>query len=49
MLSGAKHLQYRLGNEQMQILRFAQDDIPGILSAACCWMGETRREAAGGE
>jgi hypothetical protein len=29
MLSEAKHLQFLLGNEQMQILRFAQDDIPG--------------------
>jgi len=26
MLSAAKHLQYRLGNKYMQILRFAQDD-----------------------
>jgi len=28
MLSGAKHLQYLLEQEQMQILRFAQDDCP---------------------
>ena len=29
MLSGAKHLQYRLENKQIQILRFAQDDSCG--------------------
>jgi hypothetical protein len=29
MLSAAKHLQYLLENWQMQILRFAQDDIAG--------------------
>ena len=28
MLSEAKHLQYLLENDQMQILRFAQDDSP---------------------
>jgi hypothetical protein len=28
MLSAAKHLQYLVENEQMQILRFAQDDSP---------------------
>jgi hypothetical protein len=26
MLSGAKHLQYLIDNNEMQILRFAQDD-----------------------
>jgi hypothetical protein len=35
MLSGAKHLQYLLKNEQMQILRFAQDDNAGTFSATC--------------
>ena len=30
MLSGAKHLYYRIENGQMQILRFAQDDIGGL-------------------
>ena len=30
MLSGAKHLQYLVQNNQMQILRFAQDDRPGV-------------------
>ncbi len=29
MLGGAKHPQFVLENVQMQILRFAQDDIPG--------------------
>jgi hypothetical protein len=29
MLSGAKHLQYLPENNQMQILRSAQDDSPG--------------------
>jgi hypothetical protein len=28
MLSEAKHLQYLHENDQMQILRFAQDDSP---------------------
>jgi len=31
MLSGAKHLQYLLGTEPMQILRFVQDDSRGGL------------------
>jgi hypothetical protein len=32
MLSGAKHLQFSLEHEQMQILRFAQDDIGDLVS-----------------
>ena len=28
MMSGAKHLQYLLETKQMQILRFAQNDMP---------------------
>jgi len=35
MLSEAKHLQYPLENYQMQILRFAQDDINEGFSAGC--------------
>ena len=35
MLSGAKHLQYPLEHNQMQILRSAQDDSQGAFSAAC--------------
>jgi hypothetical protein len=35
MLSGAKHLQYALEHNQMQILRSAQDDSQGAFSAAC--------------
>jgi hypothetical protein len=36
MLSGAKHLQqYLLKKKQMQILRFAQHDNPGVFPAAC--------------
>ena len=34
MLSGAKHLQYLLENEQMQILRSAPDRTPGTFCAA---------------
>ncbi len=34
MLSEAKHLQYRVENMQMQILRCAQDDSLGAFSAA---------------
>jgi len=35
MLSAAKHLQYRVENERIQMLHFAQDDSPGTFSAAC--------------
>jgi len=35
MLNGAKYLQYLHENNQMQILRCAQDDSPGTFSAAC--------------
>ena len=35
MLSAAKHLQYLIEDAQMQILRFAQNDMARTISAAC--------------
>jgi len=35
MLSGAKHLVFPFENEQKQILRFAQDDMPVGFFRAC--------------
>jgi len=47
MLSVAKHLQY--GIEQMQILRFAQDDIAVDFFGSCWRMRGTRYETADGK
>jgi hypothetical protein len=43
MLSGAKHLVFPFENEQKQILRFAQDDMPDWLFQSVLECGLCRR------